>query len=113
PGPISSPGPGQSTTDPRREYMSTSTTVTPGLTFRPRATLNTDVESHPFVIIELDGDPSRVAYFIYTTEEAEAFIRAGLGALDTPRPDDYEGPPDPPPPGQDPPSRAGDNGGAS
>src|SRR5262249_4348507 len=58
------------------EYMSTSTTVTPGLTFRPRATLNTTDPGQPFVVIELDGDPSRVAYFIYTTEEADAYIKA-------------------------------------
>jgi len=93
--------------------MSTSITVTPGLTFRPRATLSTTNSGEPFVIIELDGDPSRVAYFIFTTGEAEAFIRAGLGALDLLRPDDYEGPPDLMPPGFDPPGTAGDNGGAS
>jgi len=93
--------------------MSTSTTVTPGLTFRPRATLNTTDPGNPFAVIELDGDPSRVAYFIYTVSEAEAFIRAGLGALDMLRPDDYEGPPDLYPPGQDAPGTAGDNGGAS
>ena len=62
--------------------MSTSVTVTPGLTFRPRATLNHDAEGHPFVVIELDGDPSKVAYFIFTTEEADAYIKAGIAALD-------------------------------
>ena len=62
--------------------MSTSTTVTPGLKFRPGVKLNHDAEGHPFVVIELDGDPSRVAYFIYTTEEADAFIKAGIAALD-------------------------------